>query len=339
MKLKIAVLFGGTSFERDVSLATAASVVKQLKKTEHTITPFDTEKGPLDSKQTKALLETTVNSIPPLKSYKDIKGNKTKIFKYLDQLKAFDIVFIALHGSLGEDGHIQALLELYNIPYTGSNLVSSAIGMNKHLSKRLIKSSGILTPNWLYVTKDNKLDVEIKNYPVIVKPNAQGSTIGLSFVNNPNDLEKALDQAFSYDYEVLIEDFIAGRELTCSILDNQALTVGEIFSQDNSFNYKEKYQPGMVKEVFPAELDSDLLTYIQTNALTAHHILHLSDYSRSDFRLDKDNKLWFLEINTLPGLTKTSLFPQAVIASGLNLSDIYEQICFQALGRFRKKQL
>ncbi|MCF6807845.1 D-alanine--D-alanine ligase [Thiotrichales bacterium 19S9-12] len=339
IKLNIAVLFGGISIERDVSFASAKNVIKLLRSKGHEVSAFSTENGLLDKKSELELLDYHVGLSPPDKFIKsDKKENKTQIFNHIDSLKSYDLVFIALHGKFGEDGHIQAILELANIPYTGSNLTSSALAMNKHFSKRIVQSAGVITPDWRLVTQLNYNDIEIHQFPIVVKPNTQGSSVGVSIVYDEDQLNTVLKDAFYYDYEILIEEYIKGKELTIGILNDKALSPGEIKNDEDTFSYYHKYQPGATIEKFPASIDEATTTYVKTAALTAHHALCLYDYSRIDLILDKNDQLWFLEANSLPGLTETSLYPQSANASGISVADALEEICFQALGRYRKMQ-
>ncbi|MCF6775189.1 D-alanine--D-alanine ligase [Thiotrichales bacterium 19X7-9] len=340
LKLNIAVLFGGISIERDVSIASAQTVIKALRSKGHCVTPFDTEQGILKEYQEKEIFSYHVAQSPPDKYRYQADGNfKTNLFKYLNDLKSYDLIFLALHGQFGEDGHVQAVLELANIAYTGSNVISSALAMNKHFSKRLVQAAGIITPNWRLISQLNHHDVHVHQFPIVVKPNTQGSSIAVNIAYDQDQFDAMLEQAFYYDNEILIEDYIQGREFTIGVLDDQALSPGEIITDEDTFNYYHKYQQGTVKEIFPAEVDQSLSICIKTAALTAHHALGLYDYSRVDFMLDEKEQLWFLEANSLPGLTPTSLYPQSANTSNISIADALEEICFKALGRFRRKNV
>lgn len=339
LKLKIAVLFGGISLERDVSIASARTVMQALRTKGHDAYLFDSENGLLSEDKEKELLSYHVGQAPPNQHQSSKKtGYKTNLLTFIDALKAFDLIFIALHGSFGEDGHIQALFDLANIPYTGSNVTSSALAMHKHFSKRLVQSAGVITPDWRLITEGSYQGLNIHQFPVIVKPNTQGSSIGVNVAYDQEQFEEMVRQTFYYDEELLIESYIKGREITIGVLGDQALMPGEIKTDEDSFSYYHKYQPNSVTETFPAELDTTTIIYIQTAALTAHHALGLSDYSRIDFILDEKEQLWFLEANSLPGLTSTSLYPQSAKASDIELGCALEEICFNALGRYRRKR-
>ncbi|MCF6765919.1 D-alanine--D-alanine ligase [Thiotrichales bacterium 19S3-7] len=340
LKLNIAVLFGGISIERDISIASTQTIIKALRSKGHTVTAIDTEQGILKEYQEKEIFSYHVAQNPPDKyRYQANYNFKSNLFSYIKELKHYDLVFIALHGQFGEDGHIQAVLELANIPYTGSNVISSALAMNKHFSKRLVQSAGIITPNWRLIKQLNHHDIHVHQFPIVVKPNTQGSSIAVNIAYDEDQFQAMIEQAFYYDNEILIEDYIQGREFTIGVLDDQALSPGEIITDEDTFNYYHKYQQSSVKEIFPAKLDQAMTICIKTAALTAHHALGLSDYSRIDFMLDEKEQLWFLEANSLPGLTPTSLYPQSANAANISIADALEEICFKALGRYRRKNI
>jgi D-alanine-D-alanine ligase len=240
-------------------------------------------------------------------------------------------VFLALHGGAGEDGRIQAMLDLAGIAYTGSNHIASAAAMDKDLSKRLFRSVDVPTPNWLMAPATLHTVEHSLGWPVVVKPNKQGSTVGLSVVREPALLQAALDKAGAYDTEVMVENFIPGREFTVGILDGVALPVGEIFAPGEVFDYQSKYQSGGAREVFPAELSAAESAQLHQYARRAHSVLKLGIYSRVDFRRDLQGRFWCLEANSLPGMTATSLLPQAAKAAGIDFPDLLDRICRGAL--------
>lgn len=202
------------------------------------------------------------------------------------------------------------------------------MAMDKDISKRLFVAAGIPTPKWLKTpVKSEVVEAEL-GYPLIVKPNRQGSTVGLSLVKVPDRLNQAITLAANYGDEVILEQFIEGREITVGVLGDDALSVGEIIiDRDIVFDYKTKYQPQAVQEVFPANLPEQITNSAKSLALLAHRALKLEGYSRSDFRLDNSGNLWCLEVNTLPGLTATSLLPQSAYASGLSFPELCDKIC------------
>jgi D-alanine-D-alanine ligase len=242
-------------------------------------------------------------------------------------------VFLALHGGAGEDGRMQAMLDLAGLAYTGSNHLASSAAMDKDLSKRLFRSVGVPTADWVMTPVTAAAVDEALGWPVVVKPNKQGSTVGLSVVSEPTKLAAAIEHARRYDDEVMIERFVAGREFTVGILDGRALPVGEIIVPGEVFDYASKYQAGGAREVFPAEIAGEVAAAMQDYALRAHAVLKLGAYSRIDFRQDDDGRPWCLEANSLPGMTATSLLPQAAAAAGIAFPELLERICSGAINR------
>jgi D-alanine-D-alanine ligase len=262
-----------------------------------------------------------------------VRGRAIALSASAFDIREVDVVFLALHGGAGEDGRIQAMLDLAGLAYTGSNDISSAAAMDKDLSKRLFRSAGVPTADWLMDPTDVDTVENTLRWPVVVKPNKQGSTVGLSVVREPQQLEAAINRAHNFDSEVMVEQFIAGRELTVGLLDGVALPVGEIFSPAEIFDYQSKYQRGGAKEVFPADIPVAESAQLQDYALRAHRVLKLGAYSRIDFRRDQKGLFWCLEANSLPGMTATSLFPQAAKAAGIEFPDLLSRICRAALKR------
>jgi D-alanine-D-alanine ligase len=242
-----------------------------------------------------------------------------------------DVVFLALHGGAGEDGRIQALLDLAGMPYTGSNHIASAAAMDKDLAKRLFRSVGVPTADWLMAPVAAEEVAQRLGWPVVVKPSKQGSTVGLSVVRSAEALAAAIRTAEAFDDEVMVEKFIPGREFTVGILQQQALPVGEIFPPGEVFDYQSKYQQGGARELFPAQLPEAESVKIQDYALRAHRALKLGAYSRIDFRRDAAGQFWCLEANSLPGMTATSLLPQAARAAGMDFPTLLESICRGAI--------
>ncbi|MBV9912527.1 MAG: D-alanine--D-alanine ligase, partial [Sinobacteraceae bacterium] len=244
-----------------------------------------------------------------------------------------DVVFLALHGGAGEDGRVQAVLDLAGLAYTGSNHIASATAMDKDLSKRLFRAAGVPTADWLMAPVEAERVAAELGWPVVVKPNKQGSTVGLSIVRQGADLPAAFALAGRFDDEVMVERFVPGRELTVAILDGQALPVGEIITPGEVFDYQAKYQKGGAREVFPADLTAAAAQQLQQLALRAHAALKLGVYSRIDFRMDPQGRFWCLEANSLPGMTAASLLPQAARAAGIEFADLCERICRAAVRR------
>jgi D-alanine-D-alanine ligase len=331
--MKIAVLFGGTSEERDVSIASAAQVIPVLRSLGHEVVAVDTAAGRLSPPDERKLLESRVAPAPPSdQSMATLRsGALTNPATAIDP-RAIDVVFLALHGGAGEDGRIQAMLDLAGLRYTGSNHIASAAAMDKDLSKRLFRAAGVPTADWLMAPASADEVVRTLGLPVVVKPNKQGSTVGLTVVRDAAQLAPALELARRYDDEVMIEKFVPGREFTVGILDGRALPVGEIIAPGEVFDYQSKYQVGGAREVFPADLPATEASALQKHALAAHRALKLGAYSRVDFRRDAQGGFWCLEANSLPGMTATSLLPQAARAAGIDFSTLLARICAGAIG-------
>lgn len=331
--MKVLVLMGGVSMERDVSLESGRAVVSALQAKGHEVTAVDTaENNPTALEHLKAQtgnIKTTPPDLTEMARYD--RQQNLKLLNFSGLLNT-DVVFLALHGGTGEDGSIQALLDLADIKYTGSKMLSSAIAMNKAVSKKLFKQANIPTPEWMLVYKkdyDKKVCDEIINsfeIPVIVKPNDQGSTVGLSLVEHSDYLEKAIELAFSVSDEVLIEQFIAGREMTVAVLDNQPLPVVEIMPKNKLYDYESKYTAGMCSYQCPAQISSSKTNELQELGLRAFQALNCSGYARVDFRMNAEDGLFCLEVNTLPGMTATSLVPKAALSAGINFADLIDKI-------------
>ncbi|WP_192777860.1 D-alanine--D-alanine ligase family protein [Nonomuraea africana] len=331
--MRVALLLGGASAERDVSIASAAQVIPALRGRGHRVDVFDTVKGRLDRAEEERVLKAKVGYAPPDLAQQPVVGMATRL---VEELLGADVVFLALHGGAGENGVIQAILDSAGLRYTGSGHLASAIAMDKDLSKRLFRAAGVPTPDWLLLGSGGDPDnipFEITaSDPLIVKPNAQGSTIGLTLVKKPQDLHDAVRAARVHDADVLIERFVPGREFVIGVLDGKPLAVGEIKLRDKEiFDYEAKYQVGGALEIFPADISRELTAELQELAVRAHESLKLDSYSRVDFRQDEEGRLWCLEVNTLPGLTATSLFPQSAQASGIAFPELCERICRSAM--------
>ena len=336
--MKITVLMGGTSAERDVSIATSLRVAEALRTRGHDVVTLDTAKGTLTAKEEKALLArgSIVKTTPPSQEELARMAEQTlpQMLRALPQLKEADCVFLGLHGGFGEDGSIQALLDMAGIRYSGSGHLASALAMDKDLSKHLFRRAGVPTANWTMARRDEPADDALRGLllPVVVKPSKQGSTVGLSIVRRREELAAAVAEAFQYDDEVMIEQFVAGRELTVGILDGEALPVGEIIPKHEIYDYECKYTPGMAEEVFPAQIPSDRAREAQELARKAFQALKLRGCARIDFRMTEDGSLFCLEANTLPGMTGTSLIPQGAAAAGIPFPELCERIVQSAIG-------
>src|SRR4051794_30412410 len=329
--LRIAVLMGGTSSERDVSLASGIRITEALRQQGHDVIAVDTVAGLLSADDEKRLLGGGIVKIAPPDTKALVRMNSA-MQGTLKALPQADVLFLALHGGQGEDGTLQALLDLTGVPYTGSGHLASALAMDKDLSKHLFRAAGVATADWLMAPATVEEVRTALGFPVIVKPSKQGSTVGLSIVKKPEELQPAIDEAFVHDDEVMIEQFIAGRELTVGILGDVALPVGEIIAKHEIYDYECKYTPGMAVEEFPAKLSKEAAEKVQQQALQAFKALKLRGYARIDFRLTSEGEFYCLEANTLPGMTELSLIPQGAAAMGIGFPELCERIVKLALG-------
>jgi D-alanine-D-alanine ligase len=329
-RVKVAVLFGGDSMERDVSVASASQVIGALRGRGHEVIAVDSRRGAVPSEQERELFSGGIDRLPP----EPASARGLPAFVTAPELGSVDVVFVALHGGSGEDGTVQALLDLLGVPYTGTGKLGTALGWDKDIAKRLFVAAGVPTPAWLIAPASGEAVAERLGYPLIVKPNGQGSTVGLTLVNSPEELEAAIDLARRFDAEVMLERYIAGRELTVGILDGAPLAVGEIIpSSGPIFDYAAKYQKGAAEEIFPADLSPERTAAVQALALAAHRALKLASYSRVDFRMDAEGGFWCLEVNTLPGMSAGSLLPQSAAVAGVSFAELCERICAGALDR------
>ncbi|MCL2791646.1 MAG: D-alanine--D-alanine ligase [Spirochaetaceae bacterium] len=336
--MKVAIIFGGASAERDVSIASGAQVFKALKARGHEVIAIDTATGILNQEEEKIFLESTVKeTVPVIKS--SSVGEGLSKFILSKKLEEIDICFLALHGGAGEDGRIQGYLDVCGIPYTGSTHMPCCYAMDKDVSKLLFRTNGVPTADWLMAPASIE-EVEKKlGLPVVVKPSREGSTVGLTVVKTPDTYNEAIEFALKYDSEVVIEKFIPGREFTVGVLEDQALGVGEIIPKFSEiFDYKSKYQKGGAEEIFPAKISDEQTEQLRTFALKAHKALRMEGYSRVDFRMDPEGKIWCLEVNALPGMTGTSLLPQSAAVMGISFPDLCERICAIAIERCHRKK-
>jgi D-alanine-D-alanine ligase len=325
--MRIAVMMGGTSAERNVSLASGLAVVRALRERGHEVDTIDTARGFVPQEREGALLPEGVGSAPPEELTDPLPADRLVA---LPEARGADVVFLALHGGAGEDGRLQAVLELAGIRYTGSGPLGSAIAMDKDVSKRLLRDAEVPTLPWRvarapeYAYDRDTID-DVVGFPVIVKPVNEGSSVGLHVVETPDALAPAVRDAARYDSEVMIERYVRGRELTVSIVGDQALPPIEIRPKKGIYDYESKYTPGMTEYLCPAPVDEEVVAQIQAYALRAFRVLKLRGYGRIDFMLAKE-QLFCLEANTLPGMTATSLLPKAAAAVGMSFPELCERI-------------
>ena len=336
--MNIIVLTGGTSSERNVALASGKAIANALKSSGHNVRIVDPIYGTSQPPE-EQIFEgrfTIGQEFPTAEELK--KFSNKKVLECIDSgiFDNTDIVFLGLHGKFGEDGRIQSLLEMRGVKYTGSGVTSSAISLDKDISKVMFCYADILTPGWFMLEKGpfdiNKIDEKIKStcgYPAVIKPNDEGSTVGLSIVQPDVEdvqLGKAIDFAFSYSDRVMVEQYIPGRELTVTILGDEPLPVVEIKPKDGFYDYEHKYTKGMTDYICPAELPEKTANLMLKKALAAHNVLGCKAYSRVDYRLDSNGKFYCLEVNTLPGMTELSLVPKGASAVGLSFPELLNRI-------------
>lgn len=259
-----------------------------------------------------------------IEQLKKKRNSKIKGFfgeNVLDLCSYADLVFIMLHGSDGENGKIQATFDLFNIKYTGTGYLGSAIALNKDLTKQMLVYNNIKTPKGVLINKNND-EIDL-NFPVVVKPSDGGSSVGVSIVYNKDEYNQAIKKALKYNGEVLVEEYIKGREFSVGILNNEVLPVIEIIPKKGFYDYENKYQAGNTIEICPANLNKEETKKIQELTLKTHNILKLNHYSRIDFIRDEHGEFYCLEANTIPGMTETSLLPQEALAAGYS----FEKLC------------
>lgn len=327
---RIALLLGGTSPERSVSKATGKSIYEALINLNYPTTLIDPGYG--DEQPDNKELFFSQNDYRPVSNPNYIKAMNMPIWEKID------LAFIALHGKWGEDGTIQSLLELKEIKYTGSKVLASALAMDKIKSKILFDHHKVRTPKWFSV-KNGEINIDkiidnIKNqlnFPAVIKPNDQGSSVGLTICNSENEVESAINLAYEFADRILIEEFIPGREMTVAVIDNKPLPVLEIKPKHGLYDYECKYTSGMSEYIVPAAIPTDISEEMQELAVQAFKSLRCETYGRVDFRLSSDNKPFTLEVNTLPGMTSLSLVPKMAKASGMSFEQLVEKIIHLSL--------
>jgi len=297
---KIGVLCGGSSHEREVSLKTGDAVYKALVSLGLNVSKLDVDR--------------------------DIALRLTK--------EKINLAFIALHGKLGEDGTIQGLLEIMGIPYTGSGVLASALALDKAYTKEVFYYHNLPMAKYRLLEKKVEASGNILgdlDYPIIVKPAREGSTIGVTIVREPSGLDSAINIAFGYGDKILIEEYIEGREITVGILGDEPLPVIEIVSKTAFYDYRAKYEPGMSEHIVPAKLPREQYELAQYLALSAHRALGCRGVTRVDMVMDKEGKIYLLEVNTIPGMTETSLLPEAAAVAGIDFKELVVKILSYAL--------
>lgn len=350
--MDIVVLAGGLSSERNVSFSTGAMVCEALEKLGHRAALVDLFLGLEDYEHALSDLfrlppplpeKGIKQEEPDLGAVRAARRDKSdSIFGQgvLAACQLADVVFMGLHGECGEDGKVQAAFDLMGIPYTGSGYLGSAIAMNKDYTKRLARSEGVRTPAWRAV---ELIPAEIKEVeattplPCVVKIPNGGSSVGVYICNTGEELSQALKSCRQFGSTALVEQYVKGREFACGVLDAEALPLIEIIPREGFYDYKNKYQAGATLEVCPAQIDPQVEEVMRAAAKQVHDLLRLVAYSRSDFILDRNHKAWFLEVNTLPGLTPMSLLPQEAAAVGIDYGALCTKIIEASL-KARKQE-
>ena len=323
--ITVALLVGGTSPEREVSKNTGKSVLKALYDLDYKVKVIDPAFGLNQPKE-----------IDKIFVEKDYTERSNRNFVEAVNSKMFDdvdVAFIALHGKWGEDGMIQSLLELRGIKYTGSKVLASSLAMDKSMAKIMFQHFDVSTPRWFVVDKNEKdIDIiksKIKKffgYPCIVKPNDEGSTIGLTICRGDVELAQAIKKAQEFSKKVLVEEYISGHEITVAVFDQQALPVLEIKPKTGFYDYENKYTQGRTDYIVPAEIPDKIAEHLQHQALLAFNSIGCESYARIDFRVTNDYKTYCLEVNTLPGMTSTSLVPKMAQAAGISFEELIDRI-------------
>lgn len=345
--MNIVVLAGGLSPERNVSLSSGTLICRALRKMGHRAVLLDPFLG-LEPDLTVSEAIFDREALCPMSDQVGVEAPD------LDQIRAMrpdgggsffgpgalelcriaDLVFIGLHGRCGEDGRLQAALDLLGVPYTGSGYLGSAIAMDKDLAKRVVSADGVRTPAWQLLTYDRseiESIVSEADFPCVAKVRDGGSSIGVYICEERDALERALREALRFGNEIILEQYVRGREFSVAVLEEQSLPPIEIIPNAKFYDYISKYQPGAAREICPAEIDAAVDRELRDTARKIHRILGLDVYSRIEFIVDAEGRAWFLEANTLPGMTPTSLVPQEAKAAGISYEELCERIITASL--------
>ena len=341
--MNIVVLAGGLSTERDVSFVTGSQVTRALRENGHKVIMLDLFMGygKTGDDLSDAFERTEEISVKPgvisdtapdLEAVKAMRQDQSASEigpNVLTICRMADVVFLGLHGKSGEDGRIQATLDLYGVRYTGSDYLSSAICMDKSTAKVFLKSAGVPTPQGIIIREQKTASEEIRRrmaFPCVIKPLSGGSSIGVSIVRSTKEMEKALEEAFRWDTAILVEEYIAGREFGVGVIAGKALPVIEIAPLEGFYDYKNKYKAGSTIETCPAKISLEQTERMQQYAELAAKALGLTTYARMDFLMKENGDIYCLEANTLPGMTPTSLIPQEAAAIGMNFNELCEKL-------------
>lgn len=340
--MKIAVVCGGLSNERDVSITSGTCVARALRERGHKVVLVDLYYGysgsyddpaELFEREQEDVAYSVKEQTPDIEKML-AQGDGSRIGKnVLEICRAADVCFLALHGEDGENGKLQATMDMHGIKYTGSGYLGSAIAMNKEITKIMLRSAGIPVPEGIVLARGEYAEV---GFPCVVKPCSGGSSVGTSMVRDKSEYAAALELAFKYEDHVLVERFIKGRELTVGVMGGRAMPVIEIIPKAGWYDYKNKYQAGMTEEICPAPISAEDTERVQRLAERVHAALMIDVYSRADFLMDNETgELFCLEANTLPGMTPTSLIPQMGREQGLDFGEICEKIIALSMEKYK----
>lgn len=335
--MKVVVLYGGDSPEREVSLESGLRVSSSLLRSNHDVALIDLYKDYKFDKEETYYFKNNQSKYEftmPRESIEELQSNKADPVNMIGEnvlniCRMADIVFMALHGSIGENGQLQAILDSQGIKYTGSGHVGSLLAMDKDLTKSLLTNVNILTAKWELIDLENLNSINIK-FPFVMKPRDGGSSIGVHFIEDQQAFDNKVEELRKYERFMILEEKLEGREFSVGVLGNKALPPIEIITSGGFYDYENKYVAGMAEEICPAKLDKETSSKLQEITLKVHSTLRLGSYSRIDFII-QDNDIFCLEANTLPGMTPTSLFPQEANAIGINFDELCNQMIHLSL--------
>ena len=350
--MKIVVLAGGLSTERDVSFKTGEMVTKALRENGHQVILLDVFMGYSNKEEdltgifdraeaVSVKVAAIPETAPDLEKVKAQRKDQSDNFfgpNVIELCRMADIVFMALHGENGENGKIQAAFDLFGIRYTGTGYLGSALAMNKGMAKQLFLENGIPTPRGTSLKRGEdaaKIETCGIHFPCVVKPCSGGSSIGVSIVHDKAEYEQALKEAFRWENELVIEEYVKGREFSVGVIDFQALPIIEIAPVEGFYDYKNKYKAGSTVETCPAELSEQITKEMQGYAEKVAEVLGLNTYSRTDFLLDAEDHNFCLEANTLPGMTPTSLLPQEAKVTGVDFNQLCEKLIESSMRKYK----
>lgn len=350
--MKIVVLAGGLSTERDVSFKTGEMVTKALRENGHQVILLDVFMGYSNKEEdltgifdraeaVSVKVAAIPETAPDLEKVKAQRKDQSDNFfgpNVIELCRMADIVFMALHGENGENGKIQAAFDLFGIRYTGTGYLGSALAMNKGMAKQLFLENGIPTPRGTSLKRGEdaaKIEDCGIHFPCVVKPCSGGSSIGVSIVHDKAEYEQALKEAFRWENELVIEEYVKGREFSVGVIDFQALPIIEIAPVEGFYDYKNKYKAGSTVETCPAKLSEQITKEMQGYAEKVAEVLGLNTYSRTDFLLDAEDHIFCLEANTLPGMTPTSLLPQEAKVTGVDFNQLCEKLIESSMRKYK----